>query len=507
MSTHPGVYLKQTTLGGMCNIRWRDPRRSNAEVLRSTRTADFEIATRIAEELSRLIRTPEHWNDPPEGLHPRTLELWGVRPVVGQVEALVKELDDPTTFMTSSTMPSQYRDWDGKPVKPEDFRTKLEALTKTVSHLKSERDGWRDRAQISEGQLAKMNVRILRTKSAQTVSLKEAMEAWLEKLWSQGNDEDYSQDQEWNVRRFVEAFGEKTKLSDVAGREADLDHWLASLKRGGRKRKKKDPIGNPDGSEAAPLPESSKNIGAGRRAEIRRCILKFLSDAGLEVDRKKIKRPGRKDVRNDRGAIRWLDETQAQKLIDALEDRWRDYYRVQLGLGLRPDELITIHRNNFTGDFERITLAKLEHLTLKEGSRTINVPEKIRPILRRLLKDRKIAFTNDDGNIWPAAKMFNREYLQALRRAACKAGILTKVDCRIARRTCATRLLATGMSVKTVADILGTSSEMIVLHYGAVIPGALDPSAAAMHVFTQPLLWTGSAAFWQSWRQSKVYVN
>lgn len=114
--------------------------------------------------------------------------------------------------------------------------------------------------------------------------------------------------------------------------------------------------------------EVQVRIGAGRRLEVRRAVLRFLTDAGLDIDRKLVKRPGKKDIRNDRAPIRWLTKQQAKDVAEKLPQPWADCFRVQVAMGLRPDELPTLKRVDFDAECTTLKLSPFEHLTLKEGS-------------------------------------------------------------------------------------------------------------------------------------------
>lgn len=299
-----------------------------------------------------------------------------------------------------------------------------------------------------------MNVRVLRSKSAQNITLETAKEAFKKSF--KGRDSDYTKNVLWDIDRFIEHIGKKKTLADVAGREGEIEKWLRAL-----------------------VKENGKPLGSGRRLEIRRAVLNFLSTSGVELNRRDITRPSKQDVRNDRGRIRWLSKKQAIAVAEKLADPWKDAFRVQVGLGFRPDELITLKRADFSEDFETVTLSPLDHLTLKEGSRTIKVPVQVRGIVERRLKESAIAFP-ENGKPYPNAKLFDRRYLAALKAAGKAADIPFKMDCRIGRRTCATLLLGAGTPVKTVADILGDDPATVLEHYGAIIPEHMDPAAAAI---------------------------
>ncbi len=236
MSTHPGILLTQKTNGGTWNVRFHDPRNKHIAVLRSTETKIYDVAKRIAEEFSRLIKNPDQWDSPPKELHPRTLKIWGANTDEQSAEDALKALDDPT-------------------------------------------------------------------------------------------------------------------------------------------------------------------------------LLK---------------------------------------------------------------------RADFDDKFTTLTLSELEHLTLKEGSRTMKVPTKVKSIVTRRLKTSSIVFPDDTGKPWPDPKMFDRRFLVALKAAGNTVKIPFELDCRVARRTCTTILLEAGVPVKAVADILGDDPATILEHYAGVMEGSFDPSAAAI---------------------------
>jgi len=403
-STHPGVSLSQKVMGGVYYVRWFHPRETKdgrpTQKLNSTETNDVEIARRIAEELYRLINNRDHWESPTDGLHPRTYQLWGVKGLKDRANAARIELDDPLLVLGPPSAPGAVRFvcWDGKERNLEDLKKEISEILRTVETLKQERDKYRDDAHIAQGELRKMGHRMLRDKSAQYVQLGKAKETWLSKF--QGRDADYKKSMQWDIERFIEQFGEKTTVAEMAGREVEVDDWLRSLTKKVKKpkaQKKGTKTDAKDSKAEEKFEYEERPLGGGRRRELRRVILRFLTDSGLDPDRKGIHRPGVKDVRNDRSPIRWLTKDQATSVKENLKQPWQDYFRVQLGLGLRPDELITLKRSDFDQKFETVTLSPLEHLTLKEGSRSIRVPGVVREIVKRRLASAQIVFPMVDS--------------------------------------------------------------------------------------------------------------
>lgn len=282
-------------------------------------------------------------------------------------------------------------------------------------------------------------------------SLQSALASWIKAY--KGRDSDWTKIVTNDLKRFVAEFKPVLEVDELAGRERDIDAWLRSL-----------------------------SIGAGRRQQMRRIIIRFLDDSGVALDKDAIAKVGKDDVRKDRGAIRWLERKQADAMAKSLPSPWCDYFRVQVALGVRPDELTTMHRSNFHGDdFKVLTLSPIAHLTLKRGSRTIKVPEAIRDILKRRFAETKILFPDPaTGELWADPKSFNRFYRKALDKAGKAAGIAFKCDCRIPRRTCASLLLRSGTSVEEVAALLGDDPKTIREHYAAILSHEVDSSAAAL---------------------------
>lgn len=282
-----------------------------------------------------------------------------------------------------------------------------------------------------------------------------------------GRDPDHVKNVAWDLDRFVTKFGGHTKVDDLEGRENEINAWLRSLT---------NHHGNP--------------IGPSRRMQIRVYVLKLLKDNGANIDKSKIERPKKKEIKTKRGAIRYLNSEQAEKILAKLPSAYADAFRVQVRIGLRPDELLTLHRRNFKDDFSQLILEPLEHLTLKTGSRPIPIPADLRPVLEMRARVCDVIFPEpqgkarkkpraravvtrkrpyppaDGGKPWRDPKMFNRRYKKALEAAATAAKINQRMDSRIGRRTCASLLLQANVSAEKIAALLGNSPEQILDAYG-----------------------------------------
>lgn len=293
-----------------------------------------------------------------------------------------------------------------------------------------------------------------------------------------GRDKQHTINVRGELTRFVKHFGAARLVDTFVGNELEIKNYLAGL-----------------------------GVGPGRRNQIRGMILRLLDDSGALLDRTKIRAAGRREIRSKRGAIRFLERSQASALAEKLLPYWADVFRVQVGIGLRPEELPTLQADNFSPGLERLTLTSVEFkededrddLTLKTGPRTINLPANVRAIVKRRLQSGafvfpQIAYTRSgktpEGEApligaaravetqepWRRLHWFNRKYRRELNAALEKvnsdpdlqstAKIAVRLDARIGRRTCATLLLRDGVSVEFVARMLGDDPDTIREHYG-----------------------------------------
>jgi integrase len=314
-------------------------------------------------------------------------------------------------------------------------------------------------------------------------TLKVACELWFNR-WKGRKDSDNAASVEYNLAKFVKHFGENTNVDSLEGREADIDQWLQNLKTKDRTLS--------DGTVI-----KGKPIGASHLMQIRVYVLKMLTESNCIIDRKKIARVKKKDLKKSRGAIKWLTLTEAQKVASKLVAPYADAFKIQVAIGLRPDELLTLHRDNFNESFSKLALSPLGELTLKTGPRIVPIPEHLRPLLMWRAQQCEVLFPEPKGHVskrkrkrdpslpsrfrgpaeggkpWRDSRMFNWRYREALRSAAKAAGVKTEMDTRIGRRTCASILLQDNISAEKVAALLGNTPAMILEHYG-------DPDIASL---------------------------
>jgi len=296
---------------------------SRVQVSKSTLTDDHGIATKIANEVHRLLNN----DSPTTDLHPRTYELVGIDPHDKQKRAI-------RDGMILLNVAAQFTGADASPT-IDRVMAAVATLQKRLDTALQERNEWKRRAIASEGLLTRQGKQANKARAEiDGLTLADALEKWKKTLTG---DVDYVRNQQGDAGMFVRKFGEKTLLTDVADQAKDVDLWIRSITKPASKKDIE--AGN----------KACKPIGASRRQEIRRVVLRFLRESGAEMDAKAIKRPSKKDVRNDRGAIRWLTRDQAQAVAGKIADPYyADCFRIQLALGKAFPNINTRNLSNST---------------------------------------------------------------------------------------------------------------------------------------------------------------
>ena len=371
---------------------------------------DHPLAQRYLEALNAIFLDPDQWQHPPPETPAPVLEAWR-----GKHYGVILEGGRVTV--------------DGEP---------LAAKPGTLARLAAENEFLKRENAALRAETRKLRKGLeqwmgRRVRSGPCPTLEQALERWLSHYL--GRDPDHTAIVRGDLTRFVAHFGPGTSVDQLEGQEREIDGWLRGLtvKQG---------------------PRRGQPIGAGRRLQLRRHVLRFLTDSGLSLERKAIAAPGRREVRRDRAPIHWLTREQAAEVARALPPYWADLFRVQVGLGLRPDELITLKRGDFDPELTTLVVSPLAHLTLKEGSRRLRVPEPVARIVRRRLAELPagILFPQPSApeRPWSDPKYYDSCYNAALRKAGQAAGIPFRLDCRTGRRTCASLLLRCGRSLGPV---------------------------------------------------------
>lgn len=455
--------LTMSTEGATSVCYFLHPFRKNDDGKPLTVRANLGPNGKYYPHLNRVFMNPAFWYNLPEDFPPalRTLWLGELKPTDSAAkENLIRQLEESAS--------------DGEQLTLEAVELLTAQHAEEVRKLKAEITHWKGR----------------RMREGPVPSLIEARKNFLASLKAT-LDKQHREHIEYDTQRFVDAFGADTPADVFYGAEEKLDTWLAGLMC--RFQKPKTP---PPGWQ----PPEPRPLGPTTRNRIRTYALKMLDFAGILVDRHRVAAAGKREIRRARGPRRWVSKKQAEQLAKHLVEYWSDAWRVQVGIGLRPDELITLKESDFTKDLKVLTLSPLDigdvHLTLKLGSRSIQVPSKTRTIIRRRLKawphgtGIKILFPfyskrpDRTGGVqprpWTDAQYFDKSYREALQAAALDAGIVVKMDCRIGRKTCANILLRDGMSPEAVARLLGDDLKTLLEHYAQIHSEEVNPKAAAI---------------------------
>ncbi len=309
-------------------------------------------------------------------------------------------------------------------------------------------------------------------------TLSDARDLVLESIGA--TDPDHVKHVRLDLARFIAKFEPDTRVDAFTGNETKINKWLHSLKK-----------------------RDGMSLGPSARQYIRIYVLKLLKMGGARIDASKIDRISKKELKSKRQKIRWLTNEQALAVLEKLRQPYADAFRIQVRIGLRPFELLTLHRHNFTEDFSELRLEPLsETLTLKTGPRKnpIPIPPDLRPIFEARALECPVLFPEPKGRVakrltpkeqptaavprrrcgpapgnhpWRDPAAFSRRFNSALAYAAESANVKMPMDARVGRRTCASLLLQNGVPVATIAELLGNSPEQVLAAYG-------DPSIKTM---------------------------
>ncbi|MBE7465365.1 MAG: tyrosine-type recombinase/integrase [Planctomycetes bacterium] len=424
--------------GALYVTRFEHPRRLKTVRVKLGRTA--QEAGAALDWLNKVFLHPEFWDVPPVGMPGHLRDEW-LGPAAG-----------------TSTTGSTARDGEGRALPSsadavavlklmlEDEQRETRRLNEVIRRMAKEIEHWKGS----------------RIRTGPCPTLQDAFDAW-KKTALLDTGERHRKNVFGDLQRFVHRFGASTEVDDMAGRETEINAWLHGL-----------PGRTGDG------------LAPSRRQQMRIAILRFLDDVGVKLERKKgLPSATADDIRKARGPIRWLEKADAQRLTDELEQPYADAFRIQCGLGLRCEELLTLHRNNFSVNPKGehvLTLAPLGKVGLKNGPRTIQpIPASVWSAIERRLKGGDVLFPNPKTNKAEAnPPSWDRRYARALAKAASKAKIETKVDARTGRRTCASLLLRAKVPIEHVAALLGDRVDMIREHYARILPSEANPKAAAL---------------------------
>jgi integrase len=393
-----------------------------------------EVTTNL-EKLNKLYLNEEYWFSPPTDIPQRIREQWlgpdGVLKLRGDSVRQGKQVVQPTSVEMAAVLAEN-----------EALKHDNERLHRIIEQQGRELEALRGK----------------KYRKGIAPTLKDACDTWLKKwrLEKRDRNPEYVKTVTWDLQRFVEAFGASKTIDKLDGAEQEINEWLHGLKKPVER--------DEDGNVTKSIP-----ISPSRLMQLRVYVVKFLTESGVDLKRKNIARPSKKELKASRGGIRWLTREQAESLLKVLPAPFADALRIQVAIGLRPNELLTLHASQFENDYAILHLQPLDALRLKTGPRTIPIPEDLRPVLRWRAQQNDVLFPDPKTKkAFADPKLFTRQFKAALVEAAVKAKprIRIELDSRVGRRTCASLLIQANVSAEKVAALLGNSAAMILDHYG-----------------------------------------
>lgn len=421
--------LQSKQEGNLFFVRFRHPTRASVVCVG---LGDAQEHARNLQALNRIWMTPDYWHNPPTDaeMPDRIRRAW-----LGSGQAAKLKL--PAKGKKLADVEKENARLRAGEIL---YKREIERLLSVVEKKDRELEHWRGK----------------KVRSGPYPTLGEAKAAF--KTAYTGKDPNHTENVLWDLQRFVEKFKETTRADAMIGREREISGWLHGLKNG----------------KGAPLSPS-------RRMQWLWYILRMLRESGVELDKSQIDRISRKKIKESRGKIKYLPKPDAEKLAAALPDYWRSAFKLQCTVGLRPEEIPTLHRDNFNGDLSELNLAPRAHLTLKTGPRRIPIPAEIRPMLEARLALNDILFPQKAKSkkskhakkrvdrLWDDPKMFDRQYVKALRAAADSEAVgidKNMIDARVGRRCCASWLLQDNIGADRIAALLGNTAQQIIDAYG-----------------------------------------
>ena len=162
----------------------------------------------------------------------------------------------------------------------------------------------------------------------------------------------------------------------------------------------------------------------------------------------------------------YLDRTQRRALLAAIDAEAAPFVRALCLLPLRPGALAALN----VGDFEKRT-AELTIGKDKTGKpRRIKLPIEAAKLLASQLPDKlptAALFIRANGQPWS-----KESWRDAINAAVAVAGLPEGTSAYTLRHSTITDLVSAGLPLLTIAQISGTSAEMIERHYGHLISDA-----------------------------------
>ena len=174
---------------------------------------------------------------------------------------------------------------------------------------------------------------------------------------------------------------------------------------------------------------------------------------------------GVKLVKNIRGKERFLSEEEEAALLSVCSPEPRRVVETGLLTGFRRQELISLRPEDM--DFARGTLTVAAAYSKNGESRTFPLTDRLRAIIEEALAARgniPTVFRTEAGEPWTRYGLS-----QAFARACRRAG-LERLGPHVMRHTFASRLVMTGVDLRTVQELLGHKSITMTMRYSHLSP-------------------------------------
>ncbi len=170
----------------------------------------------------------------------------------------------------------------------------------------------------------------------------------------------------------------------------------------------------------------------------------------------------------------YLDRDQRRKLLAAVEEEALPFVRAMTLLPLRPGALAKLT----AGDFDARTKTLAIGLDKAGAQRKIQLPANISEFLAVQCRDKlqfAPLFMRADGSLW------NKDAWKIpINRAVAAACLPSGTTAYVLRHSVLTDLVLAGLPILTVAQLSGTSVQMIEKHYGHLVGDAASEALAGL---------------------------
>jgi integrase len=274
-------------------------------------------------------------------------------------------------------------------------------------------------------------------------------------------------------KRLGEAFGPETTLDRIT---APVVHkWRDTLLSGGHQGTPKKTKGKSSGEAK---PKGLKPASINRYLDILKAILrKAHSEWGALL-----RMPTIKPLKVNNAKLRFLDEAEEGRLLDASPEHLRRFLVFLLGTGARRGEALKLTWDAVELDGNRRAAVHFQ-MTKSGKPRRVPLPEKVRELLLTMRaeapKGEQRVF------VWKVVKDGKEEVVpfDSVKRSfdtARAAAKLKGVSLHTMRHTYASRLVMRGVPIYNVSKLLGHSKIQMTMRYAHLAPEGLEESVAVL---------------------------